>query len=135
MSQTDTAGNGNDSEDSIPNTIDNYKDLFRAFIHGATSGEHRRLRIEQDGGRTLLVAYNKWVYAEREQGSGLVTFYSAWASHDIDSNASRLQAGRFRQELDAMSLFHQVALQERVENTLIDVEGNEYSDFSVTATP
>jgi hypothetical protein len=114
-------------------TAERYNDLFDAFIDGAQSGEHRKLRIEDDGERTLLVAYNKWVYAEREKESGIITFYESWAS-DAVTNASNLQAGRLRQRIDAMSLFNQVMLVER-DDSLIDTEGNEYESFEAVATP
>lgn len=130
----DNSNRGNvPGADTDAQTAETYNRLFDAFIDGATSGEHRKLRIEDDGERTLLVAYNKWVYAEREKESGIITFYESWAT-DAVTNASNLQAGRFRQRLDAMSLFHQVMLVES-DDRLIDTEGNEYESFEAVATP
>jgi len=119
--------------DDDAQSAETYNRLFDAFIDGAESGEHRKLRIEEDGDRTLLVAYNKWVYAEREKESGIITFYEAWASDRV-TNASNLQAGRLRQRIDAMSVFNQIMLVER-DDTLIDTEGNEYESFEAVATP
>jgi len=114
-------------------SIETYNDLFDAFLNGATGGEHRKLRIMDDGARTVLVAYNKWVYAEREKESGIITFYETWAS-DAVTNASNLQAGRLRKRIDALSLFKQVMLVEH-DDRLIDTEGNEYEAFEAKATP
>lgn len=114
-------------------SAENYNRLFDAFIDGAQSGEHRRLEIVDDGERTLLVAYNKWVYAEREKESGIITFYETWAT-DAVTNASNLQAGRFRQRLDALSLFNQIMLVEE-DDRLLDVEGQEYESFEAVAVP
>jgi hypothetical protein len=131
----DNSNRGNvPGADTDAQTAETYNRLFDAFIDGAESGEHRKLRIEDDGERTLLVAYNKWVYAEREKESGIITFYEAWAS-DAVTNASNLQAGRLRQRIDAMSLFNRMMLVEREPETLIDTEGNEYESFEAVATP
>lgn len=113
--------------------IETYNGLFDAFLNGALGGEHRKLRIENDGERTLLVAYNKWVYAEREKESGIITFYETWATDRV-TNASNLQAGRLRKRIDAMSLFKQVMLVEE-DDRLIDTEGNEYDSFTAEAHP
>jgi len=129
-----TSNRGNvPGADSQAQSAETYNNLFDAFIDGAESGEHRKLRIEEDGDRTLLVAYNKWVYAEREKESGIITFYEAWAS-DAVTNASNLQAGRLRKRIDALSLFQQVMLVEH-DDRLIDTEGNEYESFEAKATP
>jgi hypothetical protein len=129
-----TSNRGNvPGADSQAQSAETYNNLFDAFIDGATGGKHRKLRIEDDGERTLLVAYNKWVYAEREKESGIITFYEAWASDRV-TNASNLQAGRLRKRIDAMSLFHQVMLVER-DDSLIDTEGNEYESFEAVAEP
>lgn len=122
--------------DDSAQIAENYNRLFDAFIDGATAGQHRKLRIEDDGERTLLVAYNKWVYAEREKESGIITFYEAWTDSEAVTNASNLQAGRLRQRIDnGMSMFDRMMLVEREPHVLVDTDGNEYTSFNVSAQP
>lgn len=129
MSESDSSratvpgANGDEAE--------NYNRLFDAFIDGAQSGSHRRLEIVDDGERTLLVAYNKWVYAERETESGIITFYRSWAT-DAVTNASNLQAGRLRQRIDAMSAFERLVLVEE-DDALLDTDGQEYTSVNISA--
>lgn len=120
--------------DDTAQSAEKYNDLFDAFIDGATSGNHRKLRIEDDGERTLLVAYNKWVYAEREKESGIITFYEAWTDTERVTNASNLQAGLLRKRIENMSLFNRTLLVNR-DDSIIDVEGNEFDSFTVSAQP
>lgn len=131
MSQTDSGRATVPGADG--NEAANYNRLFDEFIDGATSGSHRRVKIVEKQTRTLLVAYNKWVYAEREKESGVITFYHSWATDELVTNASNLQAGRLRQRIEEMDFFNRLLLVEK-DDRLIDVEGNEYGSVSVSTT-
>jgi|APHM01.1.fsa_nt_gi hypothetical protein len=135
MSQTASNRADVPGADDDAQTASTYNRLFDAFIDGATAGEHRKLRIVERDDRTLLVAYNKWVYAEREKESGIITLYEAWTDSERVTNASNLQAGRLRQRIGNMSMFNQMMLVNRDEETLVDVDGNEFESFQVSAKP
>lgn len=122
-------------------TPETYRELFEAFLTGATEGRHRRIAIEEESDRTLLVAYGWCLYAEREKDTGKVTAYTGWATGRA-TNASNLQAGRMNSAnkvgllglLDEQSMFHQVAMQERVD-ALVTREGNEIEQFHINMVP
>lgn len=117
-------------------SIDTYKELFRAFLDGATEGQHRRVEIREEDDRTLLVAYDWALYAERDKQDGVVTFYEAWASGPSGRStmASCVQAGRLGTVLDEQPVFEQVAKQERVDE-LPTVDGHSLDQFSVDMQP
>lgn len=121
-----------DSDAQIPATIENYRDLFQAFLNGARGGSHRKVEIRAIGDRTLLVAYNKWVYATREMQSGHITVYNGWTDKENATTASNIQFGYLMQEVDALNAFRRTVMVDE-DDRLLDLEGNEYDSFTVEA--